>query len=168
MATQSTVLMGKPKISIAKSVNGTPANDWHEIDTPVEGSTTLETSEGTDLNAREEGGEVIDRIAQASTYSLSFELFKKEGVAFPLIDNGGVVAGEYAIRVESGIAGRQAPRFQIDRCSVKTSALYTVNDTLRKRFTFSALKPAIGDTVKILDATGTTETESDITGSDES
>ena len=148
------VLMGKPKVEIAKSVNGAPSGDWNEIDTPVEGSTSLETNEGTDLEAKEEGGEVVDRIAAASTYTLSFELFKKVNVPFPFVDNGGVVAGEYAVRVSSGVPGRTDPVFQIDRAVVKSSSLYSVNDTLRKRYTFTALKPASGATLKITGISG--------------
>ncbi|MBQ9639114.1 MAG: hypothetical protein IJV22_06130 [Bacteroidales bacterium] len=159
--------MGKPKLSVAKSVNGAPSGDWKVIDTPVQDSVNLDTQEGTDLEAREEGGEIVDKISQAATYTLTFELFKKDGVPFPFTDNGGVVSGEYAIRVESGIDGHKAPHLQIDRATVKTSTLYSVNDTLRKQFTFSALKPASGDTVKVLDQGATAEVENDITDTTE-
>lgn len=151
------ILFGKPKLEYCPSVDGVPDGNWVEIDTPREDSTSLETNEGTDLEAREEGGEVVDRIGSASSYALSFELFKKKGEAFPMSDkeSRGVVSGEYAIRVSSDIDS-EAPGYQIDRAAVKTARLYSPGDTYRKQFTFSALKPASGDTVKDIENTAVT------------
>lgn len=148
------ILFGKPKLEYCASSNGVPDGNWVVVDTPKEDTTSLETTEGTDLEAKEEGGEVVDRIGQASSYALSFELFKKKGEAFMLSDkeSRGVVAGEYAIRVTSDIDA-EAPGYQIDRAAVKTSRLYSPGDTYRKQFTFSALKPANGDTVKDIENT---------------
>lgn len=150
------ILFGKPKIQYCPSVDGVPDGNWVTIDTPKEDSTSLETNEGDDLEAREEGGEIVDRIGQASSYSLSFELFKKKGEAFPLSDkeSNGVVSGEYSIRVTSDI-DTEAPGYQIDRASVKTARLYSPDETYRKQFTFSALKPGTdkGDTVKDIENT---------------
>jgi len=158
MAT-STTLLGKPKIEVKPAGSG---KNWTELDTPVEGSTSLETSEGTDLEAREEGGEVVDRISSAASYTLTFELFKKEGVALPFADTSGVVDGEWAVKVSSALRSN-APSFQIDRAVLKTSVIYTVNDTLRKRYTFSALKPISGDTLKIMNSDGQEDEEANPT-----
>lgn len=151
------ILFGKPKLQYCPSVDGVPDGNWVDIDTPKEDSTNLESSEGTDLEAKEEGGEVVDRIGQASSYSLSFELFKKKGEAFPMSENEsrGVVSGEYALRVLSDIDS-EAPGIQIDRASVKTARLYSPGDTYRKQYTFAALKPNAGDTVKDVENTKAT------------
>ena len=148
------ILFGKPKLEYCPSTNGVPDGNWVEVDTPKEDSTSLETNEGTDLEAREEGGEVVDRIGQASSYALSFELFKKKGEAFPMAENEsrGVVSGEYAVRVTSDIDA-EAPGYQIDRAAVKTARLYSPGDTYRKQYTFAALKPNSGDTVKDIENT---------------
>ena len=143
------VFLGKPDLEYTSSTNGMPSGSWTTIDTPKEDSTSMETSEGNDVEAKEEGGEVVGRISATSTYAVSFELFKKAGEAFPLADkeNRGVINGEYALRVTSGLMDG-APGYQIDRATIKTAKLYAPNDTYRKKYTFNALKPAYGDAVK--------------------
>lgn len=151
------ILFGKPKLEYCKLNADGSFGAWTTLPTPKEDSTSLETNEGTDLEAREEGGEVVDRIGQASSYALSFELFKKKGDAFPMSEDEsrGIVSGEYAIRVTSDIDS-EAPGYQIDRASVKTARLYSAGDTYRKQYTFSALKPTNGDTVKDIENTKAT------------
>lgn len=148
------LLFGRPRIEICTSRNGVPVGDWVQLDTPKEDTTILETTEGTDLEAIEAGGEVVDRIGLPSSYRVQFELFKKEGDAMPLSDKEyrGVVNGEYAIRITSDVDS-DAPGFRIDRCSVKTARLYSPSDTYRKMYTFFALKPASGETVKEVENT---------------
>lgn len=143
------ILFGRPRIEICPSVNGIPDGEWMEIDTPKEDTTNLETVEGSDVEANEEGGEMIDRLSDASSYTLTFELIKKKGESMPLSDkeSRGVVSGEYAIRLLSDIDS-EAPCFQFNRCAVKTARLYSVGDTYRRQYKFSALKPPTGDTVK--------------------
>lgn len=145
------ILLGKPKIQYCRSVNGVPDGNWVLVDTPRQDSTSLETSEGSDIEAREEGGEVVERLGTAATYTLTFELFKKKNVPmlFSDIDVSGVVPGEYAFWVMSDIDS-EAPSFRIDRAIVKTQKMYAPNDTYRTQFSVMALKPAEGDTIKDL------------------
>ena len=144
------ILLGKPLLEYTTSTNGVPDDTgWTVLDTPKDGTTSINTTEGTDVEALEEGGEVVDRIAQSSKYGVAFELYKKMGMAFPLADNefSGVVSGEYALRVRSAV-NDEAPGFQLDRCTVKTARQYASGDGYRKAYTFSGLKPNSGDTVK--------------------
>lgn len=154
------VLLGKPKIEFATSAAGVPGESWTEIDTPREGTTTLNTTDGTALEAKEEGGLVIEHIDTADTYTLEFECFKKNGVALPFTDVDGVIDGEYAFRVTSAI-DTVAPSFQIDRARVSASVQYSVNDTLRVKYTVTPLKPATGASIKIIDNTTTQTTVGD-------
>ena len=143
------ILFGRPRIEICPSINGVPNGEWMEIDTPKEDTTSLETVEGADVEANEEGGEMIDRLSYASSYTLTFELFKKKGETMPLSDreSRGVVSGEYALRLLSDIDS-EAPGIQFDCCTIKTARLYSAGDTYRKQYKFSALKPPTGDTIK--------------------
>lgn len=148
------VLFGRPRLEYCESVNGVPTGEWIAIDTPKEDTTSIDTNEGADVEASEEGGELIDRLSDASSYTLTFELFKKKGEAMPLSnrESRGVVYGEYAIRVLSDIDS-EVPGIQFDRCSVKTARLYTPNDTYRRQYKFAALKPPTGDTIKEIENT---------------
>lgn len=148
------ILFGRPRIEICPSVNGAPDGDWVELDTPKEDTSSLDTAEGSDLEAVEDGGEVVDRISLPCSYSFTFELFKKKGEAMPLSDreSRGVVNGEYSIRVTSDVDS-DAPGFRIDRCAVRTARRYSPADTYRKQYTFFALKPANGETIKEVDNT---------------
>ena len=148
------ILFGRPRIEICPSVNGVPNGEWIDLDTPKEDTSSLETAEGSDLEAVEDGGEVVDRISLPSSYSFTFELFKKKGEAMPLSDreSRGVVNGEFAIRVTSDVDS-EAPGFKMDRCVVKTARRYSPSDTYRKQYTFYALKPANGETIKEVENT---------------
>lgn len=143
------ILFGRPRIEICPSVNGVPNGEWMEIDTPKEDTSSLETAEGSVLEAVEDGGEVVDRVSLPCSYSFTFELFKKKGEAMPLgeVERRGVVSGEYAIRVTSAVDS-DVPGFKIDRCVVKTARMHSPRDTYRKQYIFFALKPANGDTIK--------------------
>lgn len=148
------ILFGRPRLEYCTCENGVPTGDWIEIDTPKEDTTSLETVDGDDLEATEEGGDMLERLSEACSYTLTFELFKKKGEAFPLSDKDshGIVSGEYAIRLTSEIDS-EVPGFQIDRASVKTARLYSPSETYRKQFKFMALKPASGETIKEVENT---------------
>ena len=52
---------------------------WGQILEPVEGSVVLTTNEGTDLEAKIEGGQVIDKLAGKNTYQLTPERGQHQG-----------------------------------------------------------------------------------------
>lgn len=143
------VNIGKCKIYHKTSTNGAPeaSGDWTELPTPKEGTTTLSASEGTDVEAVIEGGEVIDSITASSTYTLEWEEWSEKGVAPSLDDVNGVVSGEHAFKVVPD-RDEACPGFQIDRATVKAGLSYTTADGQRTKYTAKALKPASGNTVK--------------------
>lgn len=160
----SKVNIGKCTIRKKNSVNGAPVEgEWVELPTPKEGTTSLNASEGTDVEAIVEGGEVIDSITSSTTYTLEWEEYDVKDQAPSFEDNDGVVSGEYAIQVLPS-RDESCPGFQIDRCTVKASTSYTTADGQRTKYTAKALKPVIGNTVKKLnlvsDSGNTESTES--------
>ena len=53
---------GKPTIETTPSTDGAPGSSasWTTIDTPKDGTTQLTTTAGTETEAVEEGGDVVD------------------------------------------------------------------------------------------------------------
>lgn len=137
---------GKPTIKKATSTAGVPDADWTAIDTPKEDTTKLETTEGEEKVATEEGGEVVDVVYEKNTYTLSFQLFVKKGTPLPFEDNDGIVAGEYAIQVIP--EDKACIGIQIDRCSVRAITNYTSSDGILVTYNCKVLKPKTGKMVK--------------------
>lgn len=140
---------GKPKLEYAKLVNGaipTTTGTWKLIDTPVENSTKLNVEKGEKKEAKEEGGGIVDVKVAKSKYSLEFELFAKKGKTKPIIDADGVVIDNYAIRLtpeDSTLKG-----YLIEKCSVSVEDSWDSENGGKWKYTFEALQPATGSTVK--------------------
>ena len=62
---------GKPRIFI-KRIDGSDST-WKEVPTPVQDSTSLETTKGDKLEAKLEGGMNEDVLYMASAYALSYQ-----------------------------------------------------------------------------------------------
>lgn len=144
------VNIGKCIIRKKVSNNGTPASgDWVTIPTPKDGTTSLNPTEGTDIEAIIEGGEVYDSVSQATNYTLEWEEFDSKGQNPTFADDNGVVSGEFALQCLPA-RDESCPGFQIDRCSIKASTVFSTADGQRTKYTAKALKPALGNTVKKL------------------
>lgn len=143
MADTVTVGWGKPVIKV-KKVNGGVA--WETFATPVEDSTTLEATQGDKMEARIEGGENEAVKYKANTYQLSFQVRQVPERTDPITDVDGVVADEYAVQVIP--ENPDAIGVQIDRASVNVQTSFSSQDGLIKTYTFDALKPSSGATVK--------------------
>lgn len=135
---------GKPKIEICKYENGVmPANPvWKAVPTPKEDSTQLTTTKGDVVEAKEEGGAVVDKKTKKSTYSLAFELYVKRGFVPPAEDEDGVVVDNYAIRLTPEDATLEGLLF--DKAAVSAEEKYTSADGKTKVYTFDALVPDDG------------------------
>lgn len=77
-----------------------PGAKWFEFPTPVENSTTLDTSKGDKQEAKVEGGENEDVRYSKSTYVLNAGVRAAKGRKKPIKDSDGVVDHNYAVAVQ--------------------------------------------------------------------
>lgn len=114
---------------------------WGKILEPIEGSVVLTTNEGTDLEAKIEGGQVIDKLAGKSTYQLTVGVYVKKGEALPFTDRDGVVEGTWAIRVIP-VEDETCPGILIKKSTIKAAQDYNATEGWRYTYTVMALVPA--------------------------
>lgn len=140
---------GKCTIWIAKLINGVPS-EWKKMYTPVEGSTQLNTTKGEKKEAKIEGGDNEAVKYAKSTYALVFNIRAglEDGTQRekPFDDNDGVIEGEYALMLQPEnplVAG-----LHLERGTLSCEDTYTSADGVVWIYTFDALKPKEGDTVK--------------------
>lgn len=137
---------GKCLIEHSTSTNGAPGTDWTAIDTPKEDTTKLTPSAGTEVNATEEGGEIVDSRTGKNTYLFEFDLFVKKGKERPFEDNDGIIAGEHAFRLTP--EDEDCEGLQIDRATVRVEESYSTADGKMLHYVVRCLKPSTGKTVK--------------------
>ena len=137
---------GKCLIEHSTSTNGAPGTNWTAIDTPKEDTTKLTPSAGTEVNATEEGGEIVDSRTGKNTYLFEFDLFVKKGKERPFEDNDGIIAGEHAFRLTP--EDEDCEGLQIDRSTVRVEESYSTADGKMLHYVVRCLKPATGKTVK--------------------
>lgn len=89
---------GKCRLFV-KDVDATGAK-WQEFPTPVENSTTLETTKGDKQEAKVEGGENEDVRYAKSTYTLNANIRAAKGRVKPIKDEDGIIAHNYAVAVQ--------------------------------------------------------------------
>jgi hypothetical protein len=136
------LMWGKPTIEIAPIADDGTVGSYTAIDTPQQNSTQLNTDEGEEAIAREEGGAIVDSKRDASSYSLVFALFNKKGSTKPIADVDGVVIQNYAVRwwgEDPAVGG-----YQMLMCSVSCAESYTTADGALWTYTFRGLKPSAG------------------------
>lgn len=73
---------------------------WFELPTPVENSTTLETTKGDKQEAKVEGGENEDVRYAKSTYALNANIRAAKGRVKPIKDVDGIIAHNFAVAVQ--------------------------------------------------------------------
>ena len=71
---------GKPNIETTTSTNGAPAASatWTAIDVPKDTTTKLTPTAGTEVEAVEEGGDVVDSRTGKNKYQFEFDHFVKK------------------------------------------------------------------------------------------
>lgn len=94
----SVIAWGKPSIFVQKV--GTSKNEWVKLDTPKESTTQLNPTKGDTMEAKEEGGGIVDRKVQKSTYELVYQLFVKKNIAQPFKTVDGIIDGNYRVAVQ--------------------------------------------------------------------
>lgn len=132
---------GKPEIEIAK-LGGGGSLSWTKIDTPKIDTTQLETEEGDEKTAKEEGGAIVDSRKDSNNYTFSFELFAKKGSTKPIEDADGIITDNYAIRwtPEDPTTGG----YQMLKCTVTVKETYSAADGGMWVYSFKGLKPDTG------------------------
>lgn len=131
----SVLSWGKCRVIVRKYGD---TGEFIELPTPVEESTTLETTEGDKLEAKIEGGEYEDIKYKAATYSLSLQIRLAKGRAKPIVDKDGVVDDNYECYVIPEDA--ECYSIGIPKASVSATLDYSTADGLSQTYTFSALK----------------------------
>lgn len=139
---------GKPVIETTTSTNGAPAASatWTAIDTPKDATTKLTPTAGTETEAVEEGGDVVDSRTGKNKYVFEFDHFVKKGKTRPWEDNDGIIAGEHAFRLTP--EDEDCEGIQIDRCTLRVEESYTTADGIMLHYVAKVLKPATGKMVK--------------------
>lgn len=137
---------GKCLIEHTTSTDGAPGTTWTALDTPKQDTTKLTPTAGTETNANEEGGDIVDSRTSKNTYLFEFTLFVKKGKERPFEDEDGIIAGEHAFRVTPEDA--ECEGIQIDRSTVRVEESYSTADGILLRYVVRCLKPKTGKTVK--------------------
>lgn len=137
---------GKPTIHVAVTTTGNQATTgWITLPTPVQNSTTLNTTAGTTTEAKEEGGGLVDSRQEKSTFALEFELFVKKPTGntttadLPIADIDGVITDNYSLVLipeDTNCIG-----IRMDKCSVAAEKSYSSEDGIKVKYTFTALIP---------------------------
>lgn len=112
----------------------------------VEGSTSLETTQGDKTEAKIEGGEVEAVRFGRNTYELSFQTrLGSDVVEPPIKGDDGVVAGEWTATLVP--EANEAPGFTIARASVNVQVSYNSSDGAIATYTVTSMKPTTGQQI---------------------
>ena len=121
----------------AKDIDAQSAS-WFEFPTPVEGSTTLETTKGDKQEAKVEGGENEDVRYSKSTYVLNAGIRAAKGRTKPIKDEDGIVAHNYAVAVQP--EDPEAIGIYIPKAKVSVEDTWSTEEGGIWNFAFDALK----------------------------
>lgn len=130
---------GKPTI-ITKPENG---STYRKLHTPVESSTSLDTTEGDKTEAKIEGGEIEDVRYNKSTYQLKFQIRGLKGGKKPFAETDGIVTGNHSFWVVPEDAS--CPGIQIKKSHVSVKTSFTAADGILYDITVDALTNDDGD-----------------------
>ena len=138
---------GKCTIKISKlQENGDASSSWIDTPTPVENSTKLTPTKGAKKEAKIEGGENEAVKYAASTYVFEFEIRAGKGRKKPVDDVDGVIAGEYAIKLQP--EDETVEGIKIDRCVLSLEDTFDTENGTKWKYTADVLKPKTGNQVK--------------------
>lgn len=120
---------------------------WKEWPTPVEGSTTLETSKGDKQEAKIEGGENEDVRYAKSTYVLNANIRAVKNRKKPIADSDGIIPHNFAVAVQP--EDPEAVGIMIDKAKPSVADTWATEEGAIWEYAFDALKPESGDQVKM-------------------
>ena len=140
---------GKPLVEFAITADGTftttPANikSFFNI---KENTSKLKSTPGDTKEAKGEGGEIIDSMQLANTYSFELQIYLKKGQTKPIDDTDGIISDKYSVRLtpyDSAVEG-----WQMDKCSVKIEDEWDAENGTMVKYVFTGLVPKTGKILK--------------------
>lgn len=134
-----------PTIEVRKVSDTT--GPWEEFATPVDGTTSLEATQGDKMEAAIEGGTNEAVKYKANTYQLTFDVRQVPERTDPIEEEDGVVTDEYAVRIRP--ENPEAIAALISRAAVNVQTKFDSENGLVRTYTFDTLKPATGPQVKL-------------------
>lgn len=138
---------GKCAIETTASVDGAPNEEtWKGVDVPKDSTTKLTPTAGTETEALEEGGDLVDSRTGKNKYQFEFDHFVKKGKKRAWEDNDGLIEGEHAFRVTP--EDEECEGIQIDRCTLRLEDSYSTADGILLHYVAKILKPKTGKMVK--------------------
>lgn len=130
---------GKPRIVIRKCVDsGTNNNPFIELPTPVQSSTTLETTKGDKQEAKVEGGENEDVRYNRNTYAVTTRIRTLKGRNKPVADDDGIIADEYELYIQP--EDPSAPGMFMSRSTMSEADQFNADDGGSWEYVWDALK----------------------------
>ena len=135
---------GKPKVEVCKLEDGViPASpQWKEIKPIQAESTQLESAEGDELKALEEGGALIDIRRNKPTYTLTLSQYLLKGAEQVIPDDDGLILDNYAVRVTPEDPTNDG--FIMKNAMVSLARSFSSTDSYLLTWTFTALSPKDG------------------------
>ena len=137
---------GKPKVEIGVSTAGATASSWTVLPEIVEKTAQLTTEKGAKVEAKGEGGELIDSRNEKNKYKFEAEIFVKKGDSKPIADVDGTITAKYSVRLtpeDDTLEG-----WLIDNSSVSVEETWSSDKGKNWKYTFDGLKPATGTILK--------------------
>ena len=137
---------GKPKIEIAPSTAGAVGTVFTEFPTIKENSAKLAVQKGNKLEAKGEGGEIVDVRYGKNSYQFECQVFVKKGDTRPIEDTDGVIAGKYSVRLtpeDDTLEG-----WIMDHTTVTAEETWSSEEGKMLKYVFDGLVPATGKILK--------------------
>lgn len=135
---------GKPTIEHGTSAAGAVASSFTAITLDiVEKSSELTVTEGEVLEAKDEGGDVVDSRTGKNAYVFAFEVYVKKGDTLPFTDNDGVISGEHSIRLTG--EDNATPGFLMPVCRISAQTTWKSDIGKKVKYICRGLKPASGN-----------------------
>lgn len=144
---------GKPSIFVKSK--DTVGAIWRKLVTPKEDSTNFEESEGDELEAKEEGGDVVDSMVKNGGATMTFDEFIKKGGKLPFAGKGSKIKDRYEVYVQP--EDTEAVGIYIPCVSGKQVTKMTAADGITQTITLKAIKETGKDlfTLGTVTVTGT-------------
>ena len=121
---------------------------WTELSVPVEGSTTMNITEGDTKEAKQEGGAIVDSVTGDNTYELVFRLFVKKTDAaqpYPIAVVNGKTTVEYAAQLVP--EDNQCVGIDMPRANVRCIEQFSSDEGITLEYHFKAILDDVASSV---------------------